>query len=388
METKVAVLLCLHIIMPFSETNLSKEIRCLKELNEVFRDAIDSGARRPNITNSGLKKIRKCVDNVCGKEALCKNNENLQTPRCHCDEYCERLNDCCLDYFQQNATADDRQARPDADLGGVIHCSTTFRHTSFLDGDYQPGIQMVDTCNGDDKMATTEEKTVRNLCQNTLTSVPPKLAIPYRTPLYDKNTSLVFKNIFCAICNNITVQDPLWFDLLIITEWCVKSLEELDKYPLDYKLYLMMIKNQCPYIYLPPTGASVRPCIDPSVASEIQVETTQFLCNDYMNPVYDDRFKSLHKNVFCYILNEGFGGGGPWTYPYTPFHTQVLDNVKCGILDVEKAIFPTENLLNSPSIRMVVTLEPQIPSNISVLDDKEPTSDEGVRFSSIGTKLF
>ena len=157
---------------------------------------------------------------------------------------------------------------------------------------------------------------------------------------------------------------------------------------LIYKLYLMMIKNRCPYIYLPPTGASVRPCIDPSVASEIQVETTQFLCNAYMNPVYDGSFKTLHKNVFCYILNEGFGGGGPWTYPYTPFHTQVLDNVKCGILDVDKAIFPTENLLNSPSTHMVVTLEPQIPSNISVLDDMEPTSDEGVSFALHENEAF
>ena len=124
--------------------------------------------------------------NLAQSQNLCSESEceaNLTSPllqaNCKCDNDCELYSDCCLNYTPTSPT------QPSY-LHELLECQAIYQlHSS-------PGVLMVSRC---------QSEMNNSQCSNQSLFLP----------VTDPRSNMTFRNIYCALCNNISQEEVvLW----------------------------------------------------------------------------------------------------------------------------------------------------------------------------------
>ncbi|CAC5368121.1 unnamed protein product [Mytilus coruscus] len=117
-------------------------------------------------------------------------------------------------------------------------------------------------------------------------------------PVVDYKNVDIFKNMYCAICNNVT--DYIPFDIKFYNAKIIA--EEMDQFQnLTKKSKLSLLFTDAEYELIPPPGVELRTCV-----AEM-IENSHPLCKKYVNPIVqtdDGRHFDAYRNSFCISRNE------------------------------------------------------------------------------------
>ena len=210
---------------------------------------------------------------------------------CRCDCQCTRFNDCCFDFPNQNITCDDSASSVWNMWKGVdpllYECSP-----GPLSYFYKIAYVLIAKCPN-----SSSNTSVRALCEmnRDFNDVIGLL------PVYDSD-GRVFKNVFCAVCHGLTVQD--------VTHWGMSLNYDPSKTAsggyINPSLIIDVPGELIGFELLPPRDIlEIRECpygqID-SCPDNTTDDNLSYLCASYFAPVsFDNRL--LYRNPHCAICN-------------------------------------------------------------------------------------
>ena len=159
---------------------------------------------------------------------------------------------------------------------------------------------------------TTESSTIhsayKSLCEsNEVVFLGAFYFITSSMPVTD-DYGIVYRNMYCALCNSIEYSQLTPWRIYIITEWCI-DLEDLPTtLTLSQKLSVLLMEKKCPYSFIPPPHSVLRTCFKGIDEPKTQ---TDALCNSFNAPIeiissLDEGAKlSIWKNIVCWAaLNK------------------------------------------------------------------------------------
>ncbi|XP_078676409.1 uncharacterized protein LOC144913541 [Branchiostoma floridae x Branchiostoma belcheri] len=131
----------------------------------------------------------------------------------------------------------------------------------------------------------------------------------YRMPVQDSSTSISYRNIFCALCNNVSTEEfSTWLFTPVCTGYTASPTNPIGIPQIlydHYKFHIPSWNGDCtgtPKVEFIPTGSNVRQCIVPVV------NISNVNCNVTACRSYDERVTlggvKFYKNVHC-ALCEG-----------------------------------------------------------------------------------
>ena len=143
------------------------------------------------------------VNHPCGRESVCNNFRYFSNavPDCRCDDFCRIFGDCCIDAPQQTTEIPARIAA----LEDRIACLT-----SNADGRHSHEVFTIHACSPD-----FADLTIRTRCEENMDALDD---IYLRTPVSEKEHGVVFKNIFCALCNGWHAHEILFWQVSMTCE--------------------------------------------------------------------------------------------------------------------------------------------------------------------------
>ena len=190
--------------------------------------------------------------------------------RSHCDDLCLLYNDCCFDAD----ISDDSTVSNDLQFDCVSPIPALSANK---------GYQVVKTCPKDLKNTEIEIK-----CQSD--------DIFSFGPWVITDSNIVFKNRFCAKCNNIS--DYISFDVKFTNakDTATQNTPSIVLAALQ-DLYKERVKNSLFVEFIPPVDADLRQCV---VTRKPKNESTHCLIY-YTSPVFvtSDKGNALIRNTFC-----------------------------------------------------------------------------------------
>lgn len=187
---------------------------------------------------------------------------------CNCDNECIKYNDCCLQFNLTSPISDNAYE--------CIKKNTDTR--SYM------GFQAVSKCSVEYDNKTVEENCLRD---NLLENGPPVAS----------NQNMVFKNKYCAVCNDVDVYIPFdvkFYNLRMDPE----EYEHLQNQTKTSKLRI--ISKYADYELVQPPSINLRKCF------ATLVENNQPLCKTYINPriTFYQRVITVFRNYFCMSDSE------------------------------------------------------------------------------------
>ncbi|KAJ7380756.1 hypothetical protein OS493_007133 [Desmophyllum pertusum] len=112
---------------------------------------------------------------------------------CYCDELCEEIGDCCVDYYEWNAP------RPSTRRSNSV--TLTCRRAPSDISDYHFGYIMVGSC-----PPTWNDVETSRGCTSSNYSADPLTALP----VFDAAMNVTYANTYCAMCHDKTRDLHLW----------------------------------------------------------------------------------------------------------------------------------------------------------------------------------
>ncbi|VDI33797.1 Hypothetical predicted protein [Mytilus galloprovincialis] len=116
-------------------------------------------------------------------------------------------------------------------------------------------------------------------------------------PVVDYENINIFKNMYCAICNNVT--DYIPFEIRFYN--AKMTAEEMDQFSNLTKLSkLTLLFTKADYELIPPPDVELRTCVAEMIVNNHP------LCKKYVNPILqtDGRSFDVYRNSFCISRNE------------------------------------------------------------------------------------
>ncbi|XP_063424719.1 uncharacterized protein LOC134708227 [Mytilus trossulus] len=231
--------------------------------NKLFPLEITTQSDQPTFTYPNI------LEDECFSFGGCKLPEYLIDSYCYCDDKCNYYKDCCAKHNLTTNIVLDRYK--------CIQINTQ-KNT-------KKGVQTISMCSLKYHNNNITEKCLEN---NMIENGPP--VVDY------KNVD-IFKNMYCAICNN--VHDYIPFDLKFYN---AKSIaEEMDQFQnLTKKSKLILLFADADFELIPPPGVEVRTCVAEMIVNNHP------LCKKYVNPIVkmDGRRFDVYRNSFCISRNE------------------------------------------------------------------------------------
>ena len=125
-----------------------------------------------------------CIQSKCDRLA---SPPSLQL-NCKCEDDCTLYNDCCLDYTPNNSSTH----QPNVQFDELLECLEV-NYTRHILGSGGNSVWMVSRC--------PQPSELNEKCTNQSLFLP----------VTDSHSNLTFRNIYCAMCNNISVEQvELW----------------------------------------------------------------------------------------------------------------------------------------------------------------------------------
>ncbi|XP_078700891.1 uncharacterized protein LOC144927377 [Branchiostoma floridae x Branchiostoma belcheri] len=237
---------------------------------------------------------RSCSSSGISCEGRCGRSYG-EFPECQCDQDCSFFGDCCKD------------------IGEVCNFNTTARTPSdrhhenwkCLPG-YDKGRSywLVADC-PDDWM----DDATRDQCLKQTDPYNPADLV-YRMPVQDSSTSISYRNIFCALCNNVSTEEFItWNFKPVCTGYTGSRANTVGSAQILYDYYKLRnpgwdedctgtLKLEFSPFDLPSSRQCILPVVDrPNVNCNVTA------CRSYEEQVTFDGFK-IYKNVHC-ALCEG-----------------------------------------------------------------------------------
>ena len=247
-------------------------------------------------------------------EATCELEDQLVYQSCRCDSECEVYSDCCpstLDICFNRG-----QLSRESDENRSFQCQDTLmvERTSAI-----PGIGehywMISTCQNDWKEKnrnTVDVNVVEEHCSNGAANLPP---------VTDSDTGLVYKNDYCARCNEATN----------VVTWDVSFRCDLELNNLlngvNYTLSADVFERYCnAYSFVEPASLKkpARQCY-PHIETCLEFETLLSMENKVWNSSYYNSLNNLcTKERYQYQVVEKMQ---PHTLPYRNEHCALCNNI-------------------------------------------------------------
>ena len=239
----------------------------------------------PNASNAVFEESEELEipndfqEDICYNQGTCAFNENLDHPRCYCDDRCSIFNDCCLDAdkaFVKEANDTQRNANTSCE-GSDINIPS-----------FQ-GIYMISECSVEYSFNNSGDF--------------------FRYPVVDKQGN-VYKTENIALCNEVFEYEK--FDIGIYLGTCkffLSSYSTVLDEDVDDIIDMIRSKN-CMITVRPPAHSKVRKCWKQNQEHLYESQTSSHYtppsvmeptnCARYQNPVfaavYGDRY---FRNYFC-----------------------------------------------------------------------------------------
>ncbi|CAH1797565.1 unnamed protein product [Owenia fusiformis] len=209
--------------------------------------------------------------NRCGEKTQIPD-----APLCSCDIYCQSNRDCCLDY---------NSACPaDAKVAKQIQENMTTKNITFdcIDIDY-------------DK-TSSDFRQIINTCPNMDTCVNADDGIMNLIPVNDNSSDVHYINRYCAICNNVSVENIIPWPSDVeceVEEELVQSIDDLMKY-IDEGRCRIKLTAQARRCYSLVTDECSEDCGSDALKAMCYNSPRQIVSN------HDTNFK----NEFCAFCND------------------------------------------------------------------------------------
>lgn len=209
----------------------------------------------------------------CSRNWGCFGHNSSHLPRCYCDKECLKYNDCCY-----NSTYKDSITWPlDKHRLEAMTCEIG------IFGYKDVGIYVISSC------PTTFKHD---------SEFSVKCSQDGTTFLVSSEDGTIFRNPYCALCNNVTNYTVWTFRLIYGGECQLELLDALLSFPAKLKY---MEDHNCGIGFFPPKNSRFRTCIKP-IIGEFGIPGNR-LCSIYQNPIYigkNDYELELYRNVHCY----------------------------------------------------------------------------------------
>ncbi|CAG2219621.1 unnamed protein product [Mytilus edulis] len=209
------------------------------------------------------------LEDECFSFGGCKLPEYFIDSYCYCDEKCNDYKDCCEKHNLITNITPDRYK--------CIKQNT--------EKNKKKGFQTISMCS-----LEYHDNTIKEKCQedNMIENGPP---------VVDYENIDIFKNMYCAICNNVT--DYIPFEIRFYN--AKMTAEEMDQFSNLTKLSkLTLLFTKADYELIPPPDVELRTCVAEMIVNNHP------LCKKYVNPIVqtDGRSFDVYRNSFCISRNE------------------------------------------------------------------------------------
>ncbi|XP_073250296.1 uncharacterized protein [Porites lutea] len=231
-----------------------------------------------NMTRHSFSVNNLCPSSRFSCETVCPLNESsearermFQKP-CYCDTLCLELGDCCYDYFVR--CVDDKIRKRDLSRHVCVKTSKKGGH----------GYALIDSCPSDNS-----DRSLESLCSVSSSSL--------ELPVIDLHDNSLYKNFFCAKCNN--AYNPVYWNF---SASCKRNFIPtiLGDNPYSRKMMLDFIIKNCDWEFtVPRISSNLKNCLSVKVQCKESVPENLLLsslCSFYAFPVCKD---IQRKNPHC-----------------------------------------------------------------------------------------
>ncbi|CAG2187303.1 unnamed protein product [Mytilus edulis] len=237
---------------------------------DMYRNKIGKATLSEKTTKSDEQTSTNpnMLEDECLSYGVCKFPKDLDR-YCYCDEKCNVYKDCCEKHnLITNITPDRYKCMK----------QTTEKYN-------MKGFQTISMCS-----LEYHDNTIKEKCQedNMIENGPP---------VVDYENINIFKNMYCAICNNVT--DYIPFEIRFYN--AKMTAEEMDQFSNLTKLSkLTLLFTKADYELIPPPDVELRTCVAEMIVNNHP------LCKKYVNPIVqtDGRSFDVYRNSFCISINE------------------------------------------------------------------------------------
>ncbi|CAG2219421.1 unnamed protein product [Mytilus edulis] len=237
---------------------------------DMYRNKIGKATPSEKTTKSDEQTSTNpnMLEDECLSFGGCKLPEGIDR-YCYCDEKCNDYKDCCEKHNLITNITPDRYK--------CIKQNTQKNK--------KKGFQTISMCSFEYPNTTIKEK-----CQedNMIENGPP---------VVDYENIDIFKNMYCAICNNVT--DYIPFEIRFYNAKKMTA-EEMDQFSNLTKLSkLTLLFTEADYELIPPPDVELRTCVTEMIVNNHP------LCKKYVNPIVQTDGLSLdvYRNSFCISRN-------------------------------------------------------------------------------------
>lgn len=234
---------------------------------------------------------------LCTEQGVCDMRSSNTTVACcapcHCDDECHTYGDCCLDKLISNPSGRNK---------GLVCMKTTFKIRSEANEPKDvKHYYMIGFC-----PASFKDKEVINNCESDIEE-----DVNLNRPVTSLDTSMTYRNKYCAICNNVEIFTP-W--LLRVN--CSDTVAFSERNSPEDLLRTAISDDQCDIFIEPSITLPVRRCW-PTTSQVMSCNVTgnwvaydrflELACRAYSNPFAHWKLPSgpmdMYRNVFCYHCN-------------------------------------------------------------------------------------
>ncbi|XP_072031883.1 uncharacterized protein [Amphiura filiformis] len=242
--------------------------------------------------------------NQCEDAHSCTHGCPSQPTACQCDELCHLFDDCCRNVSCNS----DVTSIPEFDQLGItldqINCIKPVIPGTMTN--LYNGIFMVDKC---DDFASP-------LAKNCHT--PNETDVQSFVPVSEKTYFISFRNVYCALCNDILLDDLIWWTLKADCDETVDDvLQDSLKNVNSFAATLNVISNFCPLSFNHPNTETKtlgnRVCypnvVDSKSCSSNASQDQVNKCEEYPEYVMEEIYSSeptIYRNIECFLCQQLF----------------------------------------------------------------------------------
>ncbi|XP_072031880.1 uncharacterized protein [Amphiura filiformis] len=242
--------------------------------------------------------------NQCEDAHSCTHGWPSQPTACQCDEFCHLFGDCCRNVSCNS----DVTSIPEFDHLGItldqINCIKPVIPETMTN--LYNGIFMVDKC---DDFASPLTKHCHT---------PNKTDVQSFVPVSEKTYFITFRNVYCALCNGVLLDDLIWWTLKADCDETVDDmLQDSLKNVNSFAATINVISNFCPLSFNHPNTETRtlgnRVCypnvVDSKLCSSNASQYKVDKCEEYTAYVMDDIYSfglTIYRNVECFLCHNPF----------------------------------------------------------------------------------
>lgn len=247
------------------------------DVHRLCKNTTTSRLKHESEKHSILKRNSavNTFENPCEFRGVCNINAEAKYPVCYCDKLCTVFNDCC---FDANRTDVSTQLDIVQEQLGYMTCELVRPKELYT------GIYTISKC---------PPSSPYGLLHGELSK---RCSIVNNTHLVSSKDGIVYRNMYCAMCHNVTDYN-LWVFQFAYGGHC--SFEKMISlnYTIPEKIHHVKNSN-CLYWFVPPsTVGQLRSCVKYEISEMMQQK--DHLCSEFQNPILIHEH-SLYRNIYCH----------------------------------------------------------------------------------------